>query len=67
MTTYAKTLNEAEYMNCVLHSIKACQAVLAEPFKNRGCIQDRAIYWAISRVQFSLETLVSLIEVKLKE
>ena len=57
-----KTLTETECLMDILHSAKACQAILAVPFENRGRIQDRAIYWAIARVAFSLEALISLIE-----
>jgi hypothetical protein len=64
---HAKTLNEPDCLMDILHSVKICQSVLAGPFASRGRIQDRAIYWAVARVQFSLEALASLIETKLKQ
>lgn len=64
---YAKTLSEPDCLFDILQSVKTCQSVLAGPFSKRGCIQDRAIYWAVARVQFSLEALISIIEIKLKQ
>ena len=58
---------EQEVLAELMAAAKASQELFAGVFQQRGCIQDRGLYWALGRMRESLGYLVRLTELIIKQ